>query len=184
MDNDCLFCRIVAGEIPATVVHETDTTLAFRDIGPKAPVHVLVIPKDHHTDVVALARADPKAAADVLAAAAAVAEAEGLRADGFRLIFNTGAYGGQEVDHVHAHVVGGEAFATRIDSDVTDYRYATRMGGEAKLSAVELPDATVERVRILVEDTAHHEVRHRDGVGHERHRGVDRCRGGRDRRSV
>ena len=55
MDNDCLFCRIVAGEIPATVVHETDTTLAFRDIDPKAPVHVLVIPKAHHTDVVALA---------------------------------------------------------------------------------------------------------------------------------
>ena len=83
MDNDCLFCRIVAGDIPATVVHETDTTLSFRDIGPKAPVHVLVIPKDHHPDVVALARADPAAAADVLAAAAAVAEQEGLVGDGF-----------------------------------------------------------------------------------------------------
>ena len=85
MDNDCLFCRIVAGEIPATVVHETDTTLAFRDIDPKAPVHVLVIPKEHHADVAALAQADPALAADVLAAAAAVAEAEGLRGDGFRL---------------------------------------------------------------------------------------------------
>ena len=107
MDNDCLFCRIAAGEIPATVVHETDTTLAFRDIAPKAPVHVLVIPKDHHTDVVALAHADPKVAADVLAAAAAVAEAEGLLADGFRLLFNNGGYAGQEVFHVHAHVLGG-----------------------------------------------------------------------------
>ena len=107
VDNDCLFCRIVAGEIPATVVHETDTTLAFRDIDPKAPVHVLVIPKEHHRDVVALAQADPKLAADVLAAAAAVAEAEGLTGDGFRLIFNTGAHGGQEVFHVHAHIVGG-----------------------------------------------------------------------------
>jgi histidine triad (HIT) family protein len=106
VDNDCLFCRIVAGEIPATVVHETDTTLAFRDVDPKAAVHVLVIPKEHHTDVVALAQ-DPGASAQVLAAAAAVAEAEGLRGDGFRLIFNTGRYGGQEVDHVHAHVVGG-----------------------------------------------------------------------------
>ncbi|GAA2640567.1 HIT domain-containing protein [Paractinoplanes durhamensis] len=107
MDNDCLFCRIVAGEIPATVVHETDTTLAFRDIDPKAPVHVLVIPKDHHPDVVALARDDPAGSAALLASAAAVAEAEGLLTDGFRLLFNTGGYAGQEVFHVHAHVVGG-----------------------------------------------------------------------------
>jgi histidine triad (HIT) family protein len=107
VDNDCLFCRIVAGEIPATVVHETDTTLAFRDIDPKAPVHVLVIPKEHHTDVVALALADPAVSADLLAAAAAVAEAEGLRAGGFRLIFNNGAYAGQEVFHAHGHVLGG-----------------------------------------------------------------------------
>ena len=107
MDKDCLFCRIAAGEIPATVVHETATTLAFRDIDPKAPVHVLVIPKDHHTDVAELAVADPKVAADVLAAAAAVAEAEGLRGDGFRLIFNSGGWAGQEVFHAHGHVVGG-----------------------------------------------------------------------------
>ncbi|RZU52606.1 histidine triad (HIT) family protein [Krasilnikovia cinnamomea] len=107
MDTDCLFCRIVAGEIPATVVHETDTTLAFRDIEPKAPVHVLVIPKDHHPDIAALALADPGVAADVLAAAAAVAETEGLRTDGFRLIVNNGRHAGQEVAHVHAHVLGG-----------------------------------------------------------------------------
>ncbi len=113
MDNDCLFCRIVAGEIPATVVHETATTLAFRDIDPKAPVHVLVIPKAHHRDVLALA-GDPQAAADVLAAATAVAAAEGLRGDGFRLIFNTGAHGGQEVFHVHAHVVGGKPLGPMV----------------------------------------------------------------------
>jgi histidine triad (HIT) family protein len=107
VDTDCLFCRIVAGDIPATVVHETKTTLAFRDIDPKAPVHVLVIPKDHHPDVVALAAADPAVAADLLSAAAAVAEAEGLRRHGFRLIFNIGEYGGQEVLHAHAHVLGG-----------------------------------------------------------------------------
>ncbi|MEV4344080.1 histidine triad nucleotide-binding protein [Actinoplanes sp. NPDC049596] len=108
MDTDCLFCRIVAGEIPATVVHETDTTLAFRDIDPKAPVHVLVIPKRHHRDVVTLAREDPAGSADLLSTAAVVAEAEGLVADGFRLLFNTGAYAGQEVFHVHGHVLGGE----------------------------------------------------------------------------
>ena len=113
MDNDCLFCRIVAGEIPATVVHETATTLAFRDIDPKAPVHVLVIPKAHHRDVLALA-GDPQAAADVLATAAAVAEAEGLTGDGFRLIFNTGRHGGQEVFHVHAHVLGGRALGPMV----------------------------------------------------------------------
>jgi histidine triad (HIT) family protein len=107
VDNDCLFCRIVAGEIPATVVHETDTTLAFRDIDPKAAVHVLVIPKTHLPDVVALA-GDPTAAADVLATAAAVAESEGLTGDGFRLMFNTGRFAGQEVFHVHGHVLGGE----------------------------------------------------------------------------
>jgi len=105
--SDCLFCRIVAGEIPADVVHETDATLAFRDIAPKAPVHVLIIPKAHHADVGALALADPKLAGDLLAAAAVVAKAEGLPEAGYRTIFNTGGYGGQDVFHVHAHVVGG-----------------------------------------------------------------------------
>jgi len=105
--DSCLFCRIVAREIPATVVHETETTLAFRDIGPKAPVHVLVIPKAHHADVGELASADPALAGAVLGTASAVAQAEGLVDGGYRVIFNTGAHGGQEVDHVHAHVVGG-----------------------------------------------------------------------------
>ena len=107
VDHDCLFCRIVAGEIPATIVHETETTLAFRDIDPKAAVHVLVIPKEHYADVVALA-AEPAAAADLLAAAATVAESEGLTGDGFRVLFNTGRFAGQEVFHVHARVLGGE----------------------------------------------------------------------------
>jgi histidine triad (HIT) family protein len=105
--SDCLFCKIAAGEIPATVAHETDQTLAFRDIAPKAPVHVLVIPKAHHPNLAALAEADPTLAGQVLAAAAAVAKAEGLTADGYRVIFNTGRHGGQDVFHVHAHLVGG-----------------------------------------------------------------------------
>ncbi|HEX6967527.1 MAG TPA: histidine triad nucleotide-binding protein [Micromonosporaceae bacterium] len=107
VNSDCLFCRIVRGEIPATVVHETETTLAFRDIAPRAPVHVLVIPKEHHADVTALAEADPALAGELLAAATAVAAAEGLLPDGFRLIFNTGPNAGQEVFHVHLHVLGG-----------------------------------------------------------------------------
>ena len=106
MSDTCLFCRIVAKDIPATVVHETGTTLAFRDIGPKAPVHVLVIPKEHHANVADLAAAAPALAGAVLAAVGEVARAEGL-GDGYRVIFNTGPHSGQEVDHVHAHVLGG-----------------------------------------------------------------------------
>jgi histidine triad (HIT) family protein len=105
--DTCLFCRIGAGEIPATIVYETDTVLAFRNIRPEAPVHVLVIPRAHHEDVAALAETDPGLAGEVLAGVAAVAKAEGLRGPGFRVLFNSGEHAGQEVFHVHAHVAGG-----------------------------------------------------------------------------
>jgi len=104
--SDCLFCRIVAGEVPADVVHETPRTLAFRDISPQAPVHVLVVPRDHHADMAAAVDADPALAAEVLAAAVAVARAEGLDG-GYRLVANTGDDGGQTVHHLHVHVLGG-----------------------------------------------------------------------------
>jgi histidine triad (HIT) family protein len=103
---DCLFCRIVAGDVPATVVRETEATLAFRDVNPQAPTHVLVVPREHHADVAALTAADPGLAAEVLAAGVAVAQQEGL-ADGYRLVLNTGRDGGQTVFHVHLHVLGG-----------------------------------------------------------------------------
>jgi histidine triad (HIT) family protein len=108
--TDCLFCRIVAGEIPADVVAETEDTLAFRDINPQAPVHVLVIPKAHHVDIAALAVADPALAGRLAAAAGAVAEQEGV-GGAFRLVFNTGAAVGQSVFHVHGHVLGGRPFS-------------------------------------------------------------------------
>ncbi|WP_410538591.1 histidine triad nucleotide-binding protein [Streptomyces sp. KL2] len=109
---DCLFCKIVAGDVPATVVHETDTTLAFRDINPQAPTHVLVIPKEHHPDAAALAAAAPGLAADVLRAAGEVAAQENIAPPGgatvgYRIVFNTGAGAGQTVWHAHAHVLGG-----------------------------------------------------------------------------
>jgi histidine triad (HIT) family protein len=104
--SDCLFCRIVAGEIPATSVLETDRLLAFRDINPQAPVHIVVISKEHHADVGALATSDPALAGELLAAVARVAGDEGLT-DGYRVVFNTGTDGGQTVFHVHAHVLGG-----------------------------------------------------------------------------
>ncbi|WP_084965045.1 histidine triad nucleotide-binding protein [Thermoactinospora rubra] len=105
--TDCLFCKIVAKEIDADVVHETDTTLAFRDINPQAPTHVLVVPKEHHADAAALAEADRGLADDVLKAAHAVAVQEGVAETGYRIVFNTGPGAGQTVFHVHAHVLGG-----------------------------------------------------------------------------
>lgn len=104
--TDCLFCRIVAGEIPADIVLRTDDVVAFRDISPQAPVHVLVIPTAHHANVAELSAANPLLAATMLDTAAQIAEAEGL--DGhYRLVFNTGERSGQSVFHVHAHVLGG-----------------------------------------------------------------------------
>ncbi len=106
MSLDCLFCRIVSGDVPATKVHETDRIVAFRDIAPQAPVHVVVIPKEHHADLSALTAADAGLAGELLAAVADVARAENLDR-GFRTVFNTGADGGQTVFHVHAHLLGG-----------------------------------------------------------------------------
>ena len=103
---DCLFCRIVAGEVPADVVARTGRTLAFRDVAPQAPLHVLVVPLEHHPDVDALAAADPALLGELVAAAVAVAAQEGLTA-GHRLVVNTRADGGQTVHHLHVHVLGG-----------------------------------------------------------------------------
>lgn len=105
-EPDCLFCKIVAGEIPADVVHETKTTVAIRDINPQAPTHLLVIPRTHHVNAAAVARDEPGTAADLLTAAAEVAEREGI-GEAYRLVFNTGAGAGQVVFHVHLHVLGG-----------------------------------------------------------------------------
>ncbi|MFD7244299.1 histidine triad nucleotide-binding protein [Streptomyces massasporeus] len=103
--EDCLFCKIVAGTIPATIVRQTETTIAFRDINPQAPTHVLIIPKAHYENVAALAAADPGLTADVVREAQAVADEEKL--DSHRLVFNTGSGAGQTVWHVHGHVLGG-----------------------------------------------------------------------------
>ncbi|MBX6748190.1 MAG: histidine triad nucleotide-binding protein [Micromonosporaceae bacterium] len=111
MTSECLFCRIVAKELPSTVVYETEEILAFRDINPQAPTHVVVIPKAHYPDVASLAEADPALAGAVLAAAAAVARQEGVAESGYRLVFNTGPDAGQSVFHVHCHVLGGRSIA-------------------------------------------------------------------------
>jgi histidine triad (HIT) family protein len=110
--SDCLFCRMVSGEIPADVVHRTDRVLAFRDINPQAPTHVLVIPQDHFPTAAALATANPQLLAEVVTVAQTVAVAEGLVTEdadepGYRLVTNTGPGAGQSVDHVHLHLLGG-----------------------------------------------------------------------------
>jgi histidine triad (HIT) family protein len=109
--TDCLFCKIVAKEIPADVVRETARTLAFRDVNPQAPTHVLVIPKAHHANAAALAAANDGLADDVLKACHAVAVQEGVTESGYRVVFNTGPGAGQTVFHVHAHVLGGRSLA-------------------------------------------------------------------------
>lgn len=103
--TDCLFCRIIAGEIPGDFVVQTESVVAFRDIAPKAPVHVLVVPRLHAPNVAALAAEAPEVLAEMAAVAQQVADAE---CDGeFRWIFNTGAAAGQTVFHAHGHVMNG-----------------------------------------------------------------------------
>ena len=104
--SDCLFCKIANKEIPVEFVLETDRVVAFRDIDPQAPTHVLVIPKSHYENVVALTAADANLAGEVLGAASQVAALEGL-SEGHRIVTNTGVNGGQSVSHVHFHVLGG-----------------------------------------------------------------------------
>ncbi len=108
-EPDCLFCKIVAGDIPADVVHETAATLAFRDLQPQAPVHVLVIPKQHQPTAGALVHTDPTVLAEVIAAACDVAVSEGVSDSGYRLVINAGADAHQSVFHVHVHVLGGRS---------------------------------------------------------------------------
>ena len=105
MSADCLFCRIVRGEIPATIVHEDEHCVAFRDIGPKAPTHILVIPRQHISTLDEVS--DPLLIGNLMMAAAKIARAEKLVEAGYRTVINTNAGGGQTVFHLHVHVLGG-----------------------------------------------------------------------------
>jgi len=114
MSDSCIFCKIVAGELPSAKVYENDLALAIRDINPVAPVHVLVLTKEHYADIVQLGQDSPEASAAMLEAIAAVAEIEQVAEPGFRTSFNTGVQGGQTVDHVHAHVIGRRQLSTQL----------------------------------------------------------------------
>jgi len=109
--EDCIFCKIISGEIPSTKVYEDEDFFAFKDIAPVAPVHVLVIPKKHIQSIAALTEEDAAIAGKMLYAIQKVAALMGLANDGYRVVFNTGEKAGQSVHHMHAHILGGKEMA-------------------------------------------------------------------------
>jgi len=107
MAGKCIFCRIVAGEIPADIVYQDEDFLAFRDIMPQAPTHVLIIPKTHITSVAELTEGQANLAGRLIIVARNLAKKEGVAGKGYRLAINCGAEGGQVVPHLHLHLLGG-----------------------------------------------------------------------------
>jgi histidine triad (HIT) family protein len=107
---DCLFCRIVAGELPSTKVDEDDAVLAIRDIAPRAPTHILLLSKRHVASAAELTDTDADLVGRIFARAAAIARAEGIADAGYRVVTNVGRWGGQTVDHLHFHLMGGRPF--------------------------------------------------------------------------
>ena len=105
--SDCLFCKIVSGEISCDKLYENDKLVAFRDIDPKAPTHILVIPKKHIRSINELEISDQNLAGELLLAAKEIASIENIESSGYRTIFNTNSDGGQTVYHIHMHVMGG-----------------------------------------------------------------------------
>ncbi len=107
MSPDCLFCKIIAGTLPATLVHKDDHLTAIRDINPQAPTHILVLPNRHIVSISEAERGDEPLLGALLRAASQLAEKEGLMPDGYRLVVNTGPNAGQSVFHLHVHLLGG-----------------------------------------------------------------------------
>ena len=112
--NDCLFCKIINKEIPSTIVYEDDEILAFRDIHPVTPVHVLVIPKKHITSLAELQKEDEAIIGRIYTVINEIAKKEGIFEKGFRVIVNCGEDGGQEVKHLHFHLLGGKKLGVKI----------------------------------------------------------------------
>jgi histidine triad (HIT) family protein len=114
MAEECIFCRIVAGEIPADIVYQDEDFLAFRDIMPKAPTHVLIIPKTHIKSVAELTDGQQKLAGRLMIIARNLARKEGLAGKGYRLVINCGPEGGQVVPHLHLHLLGGRQMEPKL----------------------------------------------------------------------
>ena len=113
---DCLFCRIAAKQIPSTIVFENDRVVAFRDIAPKAPTHILIVPKEHLATVNDFRAGHKDQIGEMVLAAAKIAAQEGIAERGYRLVFNCNAEAGQVVFHVHLHLMGG--WGTRASMDM------------------------------------------------------------------
>ena len=111
--SDCLFCKIIAGDIPSTKVYEDEQVLAFRDIAPQAPTHILVIPKAHISGVSAITAENSAVVAHIFQVIPAIAKAEGL-ANGFRVVSNCGDDAGQTVHHLHFHILGGKQLSLEM----------------------------------------------------------------------
>ena len=112
--SDCIFCKIINREIPSTIVFEDDKILAFKDINPVAPVHILVIPKKHITSLVELTDEDKELIGEIYLTINKIAQEQGINEKGFRVIVNCGEDGGQEVKHLHFHLIGGKRLGTKI----------------------------------------------------------------------
>ena len=112
--EDCLFCKIVKGEIPSTKVYEDDEVLAFEDINPAAPIHILVIPKKHITSLAHLKKEDEAVVGKIYTVMNRIAEEKGFKEDGYRVIVNCGENGGQEVMHLHFHLLAGKKIGEKI----------------------------------------------------------------------
>ena len=111
MTTDCLFCRIIAGELPSTKVYEDDLVLAIRDIAPASPTHILVLTNRHIGSALELTEADGPLLGRMFGVAADLARSEDIADAGYRLVSNVGEWGGQSVDHLHLHLLGGRAFS-------------------------------------------------------------------------
>jgi histidine triad (HIT) family protein len=109
MSGTCTFCRIAAGELPASIVYRDEAVVAFRDIAPRAPTHILLIPRRHIASVLELTEADGELLGRIFAVAARVARAEGIADKGVRIVTNAGPWAGQSVDHLHFHLLGGRS---------------------------------------------------------------------------
>lgn len=110
-DRDCIFCKIVAGDIPSTVVLDRGNVFAFRDVSPQAPTHILLVPKEHVRDIAAVDDSHAALLAELIAAANELARTEGIDGSGYRLVFNVGPDAGQTVFHLHLHLLGGRPMA-------------------------------------------------------------------------
>lgn len=105
--NDCLFCKIIAGDIPAEIIYRDDQVLAFRDINPRAPIHVLVIPQKHVDSLASVTEEQRDIMGKIMIVAREIAAAEGLSESGYRAVINVGLDGGQTISHLHLHLLGG-----------------------------------------------------------------------------